>query len=319
MKKILIVVLGIIVAMPLFSQQLPLYSLYRENSFMLNPAIAGSADHAIASICYRQEWIKVQEAPRTVLGSYTTPIRKKNIGLGISLSNDQTGPTSYTGLTVAAAYHISFEKINPFRWPEFLRNSKISIGLSGSLYQYRLNSGELLTDIPNDNAINTTAKSTWLPNAGLGIYYYYDKFYTGFSIPNVIPLNESFNDQNTVSNIKQALTYEVVAGGKIPINQGWKNILNIEPLVWFRYEKNAPWQVDGNVRIRYKNLFWVGVGYRSLSNIVADAGVIIKEHIEISYAYDQSVSDLHTYLGSSHEILVAYHFSPGKQHYKRYR
>jgi type IX secretion system PorP/SprF family membrane protein len=232
--------------------------------------------------------------------------------------NDRTGPTSFTGGTVTAAYHISFEKLNPFKWPLFLRQSKIAVGLSASVYQYRLNSNDLQLDQPNDPAINSVQNQKWSPNAGLGIYYYYDKFFLGFSIPNVIPLDVQFDQGATESNLKRALHYYVVVGGKIPL--GSKNAYQpkffLEPMVWFRTVKGAPFQVDGHLRFRYKNLFWIGAGYRSMKTVVADAGVMIKNHFSISYAYDQSLLDVRSYIGSTHEIVLAYQFDNKKKTYR---
>lgn len=320
MKKILILIVALMAIAPVFGQQLPLYSLYQENNFLLNPAIAGSDGHGVALLSYRRQWTKVKGAPETYSASYRTLLHKTNLGLGGYVINDRTGPTSFTGGTVTASYHISFEKINPFRWPLFLRQSKISVGLSASVYQYRLNSNDLQLDQPNDPAINTVENQKWSPNAGLGVYYYYDKFFLGFSMPNVIPLNVQFDEATTESNLKRALHYYVVVGGKIPLDKkgSYKPRFALEPMVWFRTVKGAPFQIDGHLRFKYKDLFWIGGGYRSMKTVVADAGVMIKGHLQISYAYDQSLLDVRSYIGSSHEIILAYHFD-AKKRYKRYK
>ena len=44
--------------------------------------------------------------------------------------------------------------------------------------------------------------------------------------------------------------------------------------------------------------------------------VLIKKQIRFGYAYDLSVSDLSSYLGGSHEFIVAYHVDFGDK-YKR--
>ena len=317
MKKIFILVMGALFFVPVFGQQMPDYSLLHENNFVLNPAIAGSENHGIAMASFRQQWTKIKGAPQTFTASYRSPIRKTNLGIGAEIINDRSGPTSETGVTFAAAYHISFEKIHPFRWNRFLRESKISIGLSASIVQYRLNSNELILDQPNDMAINTIPHSKWLPNAGLGIYYYYDKFFLGFSVPNVIPFNVTFADQSTISNIPRALHYYVVVGGKIPLGAAYKPKFTLEPMIWFRAVANAPFQVDANLRFKYKKLFWVGLGYRSKNSLMADVGVMIKDQFQISYAYDQMASDAFKYTSGSHELVLGYHL-PAHKRYKRY-
>ncbi len=71
------------------------------------------------------------------------------------------------------------------------------------------------------------------------------------------------------------------------------------------------------LRFKYKNLFWVGAGYRSRHSVMADVGVMIKDHFQISYAYDQRASDAFKYTSGSHELVLGYHFAAHKR-YKSY-
>ena len=110
------------------AQQLPIFSLYHENSFVLNPAMTGAEDHGIISASYRDQWSGMDGRPRTVNGTYRSPIPRTNMGLGGHVINDITGPTSFTGATVTYAYHFRFKKVKPFSWGAFLRNSKYHWG-----------------------------------------------------------------------------------------------------------------------------------------------------------------------------------------------
>ena len=42
-----------------FSQQLPLYSQYMMNKFLLNPAVAGSEGYTAFNITAREQWIGI--------------------------------------------------------------------------------------------------------------------------------------------------------------------------------------------------------------------------------------------------------------------
>ncbi len=317
MKRNFLILITIILAVPAFAQQLPLYTLYREHNFIINPAIAGSEDRGSLNASYRYQWTKIEGAPQTFSGSYRTPVPKYNLGVGAHIVNDKTGPTSFTGLTGAVSYHISFRKINPFSWARFLRKSHIALGLSFSMNQYRLNSSELLLDQPNDALINSNNNTRFLPNAGAGIFYYYDKFYLGYSAPTIIPLNINFTEDATISNLKRELHHYVVVGGKIPLGKAYKPVLTLEPMAWFRAVQGAPFQVDGYLRLRYKNVFWVGTGFRSSLTLLADAGFTIADKIQIGYAYDQQLSNVRAFTGSTHELVISYLFKPVKRKYSR--
>ncbi len=317
-----------------FSQQLPIFSLYQENGFALNPAITGSEGYGILGVSYRHQWTGVQEGPRTVSGGYRMPIYSKGdqfqragnfIGVGGYVLNDKTGPTSYFQGSVTMAYHLSFAKINPFSWAAFLRKSHMSFGLTASAHQYRLNSTELIPESANDLLVIAADDARILPNAGLGIYYYYDKFFIGFSMPQVVPMSIRFTDDFGESAIKRINHYYAVAGGKIPLGnkmpgsktpKGYVYKFYLEPMVWFRQVNGAPYQYDIYARFRHKDLVWVGAGYRSSKTMVVDAGFMVKKQLRFGYAYDLGINEMSSYLGSTHEVIVAYLFDLGPK-YKR--
>lgn len=314
------------------AQQIPIFSLYHENGYVLNPAITGHEGFGIAAISYRHQWTKVEDAPRTLSAGYRMPIYSKGdqfqkagnfIGVGGYLMNDKTGPTSYLSGNVSFAYHISFAKINPFSWAAFLRKSHLSLGLNVSVNQYRLNSTELIPEVPNDRLVIAADDGKILPNAGLGFYYYYDKFYFGFSAPQVVPLKVKYEDDGGTSTIEKINHYYLVTGGSIPFGgkvtrsrtpRGYTYKFYLEPMLWFKKVRSAPYQYDAYIRFRHKKLCWVGAGYRSSKTVVIDAGVLIKKQIKVGYAYDLSVSDLSSYLGGSHEFMVAYQIDFGDKY-----
>jgi len=312
MKKVFYLILCVSVAYSSSAQQLSIFSLYTENSFILNPGITGAEDHGIITLSYRDQWNGMDGRPRTVNAAYRTPIARTNMGVGAHVVNDITGPTSYTGITLTYAYHVSFRKIDPFHWASFLRKSKISFGVSFSANHYRLKSSELVLEDPNDIAVGTSDEGRFQPNAGVGVYYYYDKFYLGFSAPQLIPLDVKFDADNGASTIKRANHMFLVVGGKIPIGgkvpRGYFHKLYIEPMVWFKYVKGAPYQYDAYIRFKHKNFVWAGVGYRSSNTLVLDVGFLIRKQVQVGYAYDLQVSNLRADLGNTHEIVVAYHF-----------
>lgn len=292
------------------AQQLPLFSLYRENSFVVNPAIAGAEDHAVIMATARQQWTKVKGAPSTQSVNFRTPINRTNHGIGAQFLNDITGPTAFTGFTATYAYHLKFYKINPFRWPKWLRNSTFSFGLSASLYQYRLNASELRLDQPNDNAIATADAFQFLPGAGVGVYYYYENFFLGYSAPQLIPLSSKFEDDDGSSIIKRVNHNYVVVGGKIPFK--YEKVF-LEPMVWLKQVKGAPLQIDGHLRVRFKDKFWLGAAFRSSMTIVGEIGFKVAKHFQLGYAYDQQISDIANYMGGSHELILGWHFNPQRR------
>ena len=78
MKKSLLIISLLLAAKVLFSQQLPLYSQYLYNKFLINPAVAGSDGYTSVNLTAREQWVGIEGAPATFSLSVQTRVLKKN-------------------------------------------------------------------------------------------------------------------------------------------------------------------------------------------------------------------------------------------------
>src|ERR1035437_10109597 len=60
------------------AQQLPLYSQYSFNAFLLNPAVAGAEGYTAINLTSREQWLGIEDAPRTYALSLQTRIMKNS-------------------------------------------------------------------------------------------------------------------------------------------------------------------------------------------------------------------------------------------------
>src|SRR6056297_3039664 len=138
------------------AQQVPLYSQYMLNGFLLNPAIAGAEGYTAVNLTAREQWIGFKDAPGTYALSFQTrllknsyisrnsSVRKRrryssrsgNVGLGGYIFNDRNGAVERTGIKASYAYHI------------FMQNSQLSFGLSLTAYQFRLDDDKIRLEDP---------------------------------------------------------------------------------------------------------------------------------------------------------------------------
>ena len=73
----IILVLTLLLSQELRAQQLPLYSQYLLNGFMVNPAMAGYDGYTTFNATSRQQWLGFKEAPRTYSASWNTRLFRK--------------------------------------------------------------------------------------------------------------------------------------------------------------------------------------------------------------------------------------------------
>ena len=297
MKKVLFIFLLAVVAHKSYSQQIPVISQYMFNTLTLNPAIAGIKDEKIVTrLQNRNQWVGIENAPVTQLGSIHGFIEKWNVGLGAVVFNDVAGPLRQTGVQTSYAYHIRTS-------PE----SKMSLGLQLGLFQQRINTSLLTTDMPNDEAVNKAGESHILPDASFGALYYSYKYYLGFSIPHLIGGNVS----NT--NFKLSRHYYILGGYLFDVSDE----IQVEPSVLLRAVAPTPLSADINAKVIYKEVFWVGGSYRTSKEMVMMAGFRVAEKFYFGYSYDITFNPLREYTKGSHELMIGFDIDkPGRDNKK---
>ena len=127
MKKYIIVVLVLIsiVTHKVQAQQEAMYSQYMFNTMAINPAYAGSRNVTSATALYRNQWVGIVGAPKTITLSLDAPINSKKVGLGLQVFSDKIGVTNTTGAFGSYAYRIRLNK------------GTLSFGLQGGVSQYK--------------------------------------------------------------------------------------------------------------------------------------------------------------------------------------
>ena len=273
-------------------QQLPHFSQYVQNDFLLNPAIAGSKKYNPVRLSFRSQWAGFKDAPMTQVASIHGEIIK-GMGLGSVLFNDVTGPVSRAGVQLAYAYHF---KVGDF--------NKISIGMAGLLYQHVLDKGALTLDEPDDMAIQGGKERRFTADAIFGVAYTSETLYGGFSAPQLFQsrLDFSEEDDGSVSNLMRH--YFLTLGYTFRLGADYF----LDPSVLFKAaEKGSPPQLDVNLRFLYKDLLWAGLSYRHTESVVVMAG-IQKNNFLVGYSYDITLSNISKHSTGSHEIMLGLNF-----------
>lgn len=294
MKKIIyIAATTLLFSKALTAQQLPLFSQYVENNFVLNPAVSGTKDYSPLRAVVRNQWSGIEGSPNTQTLSFHHGFADKKMGFGVHLFNDQIGPVSQTGLSAAYSYHIKITD-----------GSSLSFGIAGLFYNYKLNTNKLKFDDQSntDNVLVTGNFQAFYPNFSAGVYYYTKKFFTGISVPELMQTRMS-NAQDYYI-IKQVRHYYFNAGYTFDLNDNY----TLQPSVLVKYVQAAPVQVDINAVFEAYKKVSIGVSYRSGDAIVAMLGFKLKDKFVIGYSYDITMSHLNNYSKGSHEIMLGYNF-----------
>ena len=76
------------------AQQDVLFSQFFYQKTIANPGAAGSQGIPSLSTIHRQQWVGVDGAPQLTTFSAHSPLKNKNMGVGLELTNDVIGPTN---------------------------------------------------------------------------------------------------------------------------------------------------------------------------------------------------------------------------------
>ncbi len=267
---------------PVNGQQDAQYTQYMFNTLSVNPAYAGSRGQLSFAGLYRSQWIGLEGAPETFTINLHSPIRNSRLGYGISIVNDNIGDgvVQETYLDAVLSYTIDVS-----------RDAKLSFGLKAGGNMLSLDFNGLRNfdqEIVNQDNID----NQFSPNFGLGVYYHSDRFYAGFSAPNILEtefFDNSGGDSNSVNFLAtERINYYFITGYVFDLNSN----LKFKPALLTKAVGGAPLQVDISANFLFVDKFSFGAAYRLDAAVSALAGFQITDQIMLGLAYDRETTEL---------------------------
>ncbi len=295
MKKILAIAILFGFITSISAQQIVPYSQYMDNKYALNPAVAGSLPYNPIAMSYKALWTGIDDAPTFQMINSHMSISNR-LGIGGKIFNITYGLYSKMGMEATYAYHI----------PIGASGDKLSIGLSGLLYQYHLDKTKLNLEDPDDEAILFGSEKLIVPDANFGVYYYGKNYYGGLAIQQLFGRKVNLMNKEHIE-LKQVRHYFLHGGYIYDINANF----SIEPSILLRGIEAGIYQVDVNVKGTYKQLVWLGVSYRTQDAVAIMMG-FRKDRILFGYAYDIALSEIRKYSVGTHELLFMFKFNKSK-------
>lgn len=297
MKRILILVFIICFLGEIKAQQLPQITQYMHNNYTVNPAIAGMYDYYQVNSTIRNQWIGINDGPRTSIISIYGK-HSDNIGLGGMVYNDVAGPTSRIGGSASYTYtFLLTKKIN------------LSLALQGGFTQFKIIK-DLQAEFKNDPLLEGGDVVRTLPDATFGFNLSGNNWYIGASIPQLLSSELKLMDNNfariydtTSQNGRLARHIYVLGSYKYYV----KPQISLESSLFLRSVAGTKTQIDFGIKSEYKELIWAGINYKinnKLSSMAALFGYSINERFNIGYSYGIPSSSNSQYYSGSHEFLI---------------
>ncbi|MDA9817193.1 PorP/SprF family type IX secretion system membrane protein [bacterium] len=277
------------------AQQLPMYSQFFWNDFVINPAYTGVTNSPRVQLGYRNQWGGFEGAPSTyTLGGHTL-LKNKKMGVGGMLfMDDAGGAVSQMGLMLNYNYIL---KLN--------EKSNLSMAVSGVINQYSYD-GSGIENINPDPSLSGNVKQI-SPDMSFGLLYSLNnKLRIGFGVNQLVQSRLSkLNDLNTLSLGENRLIrhYNLTTSCSFKLSESF----DLDPYFLVRSAFIAPPLLELGAKGTLNDLLFFGLSLRHFESAIAMLGVNFKNTI-LAYSYDYNTSDISGYSNGSHEILLAYQF-----------
>jgi type IX secretion system PorP/SprF family membrane protein len=307
-------------------QQLPRFSQYYSNEFLINPSVAGVDGRTVINLAARKQWIgfttntpssyMLSVQGRILKSGYNlkagafgnNKFRKANkgrIGLGGIVYHDQNGAVQRTGAQFSYAYHI------------FIRNSQLSFGITGNVFQYRIDKELAELKDPEIDPLNgLIGKSTLVPDAGIGINYMTESWHAGIAVAQVFQSKLKIGnnaDFKSAEEIRLMRHYFLLADWRyvLPRQPKWE----IEPSTLILFNEMLKFHADLTIKAFYKRQYWFGLSGRTSGDLTLMAGLKFRKYY-FGYSYDYGFNGISKYTLGSHEICLSVKYGDTARKYR---
>lgn len=279
-----------------------------------NPSLTGYQG-TVAKSFYRNQWAGFEGAPKTVFVSgeldlADRPLLGKGSAEQRNTSNGQVGTKHAFGLTVLHDEFGAFSENQVFlSYGSSVRLSvKTSLRWGGAVTysSQSLNGNKLIVDQEIDpqyqNALGSNRLSKLDLNFGLALTA--ENYYVGYALQDVgrsglITTGDTF--------LKEMYTRKhiVQAGYRKPVSEE----VGLIGSAIYRYDEKLKETVEGQVKVVYQNMLWIGGGYRNDLAYSVVAGVQM-DKFQVGYAHENPTGDARFTSRSTNEITLSYSLRP---------
>lgn len=282
----------------LLGQNYPVSNSYLSNTYLMNPAEAGSSRlHAFLN--YRNQWVGMSGAPTITTVGANSLLNNTRIGLGFKFSSFNRGVQNSMDFAGTFAYAVPFEN-----------KSKLFFGLSAGALMNEINWAEI--EDPTDPALVETASGV-TPTANFGMMFQSEQgLHIGFALPKMMatsfdntfafsPLDNmvfsAYYSKRNDDKVKQQYNNKGKSSSK---KKKTLKEVPLEVFALYRYSTIGN-QAEGSVKYNFHSHIWLSATYRQYAGLIPGIG-LNAGNLMISYFYELGVgSDIPL---KTHEIML---------------
>ncbi len=228
---------------------------------------------------------------------YNSKLARRKQGVGLQLNSIQLGPLDRTEIKGFYAYHLPVSKKFNLSFGSALKFQQNSIGLNN------LNVRDKANDELYQRLINTNAGRQSNIQMDLSLAYYSNKLYLSFVANSLF--THGFQENEMSSYMNDGLNFSLIAGYKWNLNSE----LSLLPNVEINYFATTGGQYKSSLRLKYKDLMYIGTGMHHQLKWAGLFGVNIPGNFFLHYSYDYYTGFIQEFSNGVHEVSLSFLFN----------
>lgn len=270
MARMIVLIMLLLVAGVVRSQQLPASSPFSGDHYLFNPAMTAFDREASISARHQTEWLGFTDAPTTTFLTGEVAIKKQPLSVGAFLVNDEFLPLRQTTVGATYAYHLGGWGRGMSRGKRSFsgrrKRGQLSIGLSTAWQQTTAESGALVVNDNDDGALPLGSDPFAGFVVGMGVHYASrpggidDRSY-GYIGLGYRQLFSSVEDVSGSATTTFAGLSRVAHGNFTLGYQYFNGNFFLRPSIWIDLAENSPASTRIDVEMERLNAYWAGLSY----------------------------------------------------------
>ncbi|WP_422349583.1 PorP/SprF family type IX secretion system membrane protein [Flagellimonas sp.] len=281
---------------PFVVYDVPSQNLLKFNRFLINPTFSTvREDKSYINLFHRNQSVSFDDNNQVYFLSYSGRVSDRS-GVGLSLFTNREGLFNNFGVHANYAYGI---RLSP--------KSNFTFGANISYYQSSFNQdrANALDNDPFLNSLESSSLVLFQPGFNLS----FGNFDFGGYAENLFDYNlkssesvTEFDEKTFSGHLQYTHTFENAAG---ILEQA-----RLMPLARARVTGQNDVTLGGNLILDLPKLGWIQAGYDDFYGASAGLGFNLNKNLSIGYTVEKGLSSNFENFGVSHEVSLAYSFTP---------
>lgn len=292
----MMVILSLLITTAVKAQLNPMGSIYYQNQFLANPAMAGLESGFNLNTAFKAQWANVSGAPKIQYLTADYGFTNNKVGLGVLVYGESAGVINRLRSTISYAYHLELGEEGSF----------LDFGLATGIMNEWVDLSKSKGDLSDDVLNSFNSRKIYL-DGDFGLAFRNNNLTIQGTLPNL----KRFFKRDINRNLVDRSTYFLAGSYKFISNDHLISL--VEPKIVYRGIENYKGILDVGINLQLVDeKFLLSSIYHSSKSVTFGVGAMFnKSKFGLLFQYTTNTAVMQNYSNGEFEVGLKYS-------YKRY-